>query len=209
MEAALMYEQYTVSCNNPACYAYLRLPSDQIFVPVSVPDGADPEEIDAPEQTLWPPEEWRASIACARCRSVHEYEADEVHVWFGDKREKQPKCLNISTGCARSYCKLAFQFFIAPVDEQLWGSRASAEDIDFDGDIVSLLREGLIYGKCPHGHEFGMLPKELYKVTLVSGAIPSQHENLNWVQHSSRLIGTNVRTPVRRNVRRIPGESRR
>ena len=162
-----------------------------------------------PDETLWPPEEWRVNIACPRCRSVREYTADDVHIWYGEKRDQQPRCLSVSMGCARPYCKLAFRFFMVPVDEKLWYCRASAEDIDLNGDIVSLLRDGGIKGKCPRGHDFGMLPKELYKVTVHSGTLPSQHEDLHWVQHSSRLIGANVRTPVRRNIRRIPGNSQR
>lgn len=201
-----MYEQYTVPCNNPSCYAHLRLPSEQLFVPGSTNiESLDaPEESPWPEESLWPPEQWKASIACPRCRCVREYDAEQVDVWYGDKREKQPNCLSISMGCARTYCKLAFRFFMVPVDEEIWRCRASAEDIDLSGDIVSLLRDGWIKGRCPRGHEFGMLPKELYKVTAHVGTIPSQHNDLHWVQHSSRLIGTSVRTPVRRNIRRVP-----
>lgn len=191
-----MYEQYVIPCKNFGCDTYLRLPSDQRFMPGCL----DPDAPVLPAETFWPPDKWKASIVCPRCGSMREYDAADVEICYSAEKENQPRCLIITMGCARSECKRAFQFFMVPVDED-FPCRASAEDIDLNGDIVSLLRDGRIKGKCPRGHELGMLPKELYKVMPHTGTIPSQHEDLHWIQHSSRLIGMGTRMPSQRRLR--------
>ena len=120
---------------------------------------------------------------------------------YSEERDRQPKCVMVSMGCARPNCKLAFSFYLVSLD--YFFCRESGDDIDLDGDIVGLIRDGWFKGKCPRGHELGMLPRELYKVTQHSGSIPSQHEDLHWVKHSSRLIGVETGSPRKRRNHRL------
>jgi hypothetical protein len=189
-----MYDQYIVKCKNLYCQAYLRLPSDQLFYEAMF----DQPTYEIPDEVIWPSDDWRARIACTRCGHVREYEEIDVIPVETKNREPQPKCLSVEMGCAKPDCKVAFRLFIAPVDDRHSYSRPSAEDIDLDGDIVALLRDGRFTGKCPNGHELGTLPKQLYKVTPFFGTIPSEYQNLHWAQHSSRLIGVDVGTRLRR-----------
>jgi hypothetical protein len=182
-----MFEQYIVKCQNPYCSAFLWLPSEQEFINCSVFDDCD----NFPEEQLWPPQEWLANLACSRCGEIREYEAEQVDAFLDDERLLQPKCLRVDMGCAKPDCKRAVHFFIAKVAERgIWGFRGNGDDVDLNSDVVPLLRDGFFKGKCPKGHDLDRLPIPLYKVTPQTGHIPSHHEDLNWAQHSSRLIGS-------------------
>lgn len=91
-------------------------------------------------------------------------------------------------------------FFIAKVaDRSVWGFRGDGDDLDLNNEIIPLLRDGYFKGKCPKGQD--RLPVSLYKVSPRTGHIPSHHEDLNWAQHSTRLIGTSQSFVRRKKTR--------
>jgi len=145
-----MFEQYSVKCQNPYCQAFLSLPSEQEFINGNV------YELDTyPEEQLWPPEEWRANLACSRCGAIREYESEEVEAFYWDERRLQPKCLRVDMGC-KAECRLAVHFFIAEIAQGSgWGR---GDDLDLNSDMVPLLRR-LLQREMPKGSRSGKAPR--------------------------------------------------
>lgn len=178
-----MYEQYSVKCKNTYCNAVLALPSEQIYVP-----GDCDNYFDSVEEPTWPAEDWKANLACPRCRCIREYEAYEIWQNCSSDRETQPQCLRVDMGCAKSDCKLPVCFYLLPICVRQ--CRQDGDDIELNSDVVELLRNDWFNGKCPKGHHLERIPKALYHTTPHLGCIPSQDVDIYWVQHSSRLIRT-------------------
>jgi hypothetical protein len=179
-----MYEQHIARCKGlrvAYCDAALALASEQPCVP-----DFDKDYDDYPDKGSWPPEDWRANIACPRCLCIREYSATDVWSEYSEEREPQPKCLKVEMGCAKLDCKLPVRFFLLPV--KFGYCRPSGDDVDLDSDIIPLLRDDRFNGKCPRGHNLDRLPRDLYRVTQQTEYIPSHHADLNWIKHSSRLI---------------------
>ena len=181
-----MFEQNDLHCRGmfrgAYCDAVLSLPSEQPYVT----DETQYPSWRNNRARMWPHDEWRANIGCPRCRQIIEYASEDVWACLSDEQVRPFKCLRIDMGCAKQDCKAPFRFFLASIDEDL--CRQDSDDLDLNGDIVKLLRDGMFTGKCYRGHYLDRLPSQLYKITPQFGYIPSHRDELHWTKHTTHAL---------------------
>lgn len=135
------------------------------------------------DEPNWPPADWKASVACTKCKHFWTYQADEVAVeedyesqalLLADDQSRTPPGLwtRVRVECATCDAPLAFYVPAEKTKEQV-------------------RREDYV-GTCPNGHEVttnvpAFAPGDKLSVSSCSGPLPSRStEMLGWVPRSGR-----------------------
>jgi hypothetical protein len=112
------------------------------------------------DQTVWPPDEWRATVGCHACGRVDSYSADDVEthgslLGAASQYHDSATLFVAKFPCGKLHCK-------APATVYANTETGGA------AEFLRRLRSGFYQGRLPCGHDLTTVPDKFYSIERIS-----------------------------------------